>query len=80
MGNPSGTLRAVVGWHRLEKRVAVLFIADTQSSRGESGRPPTRPKPQEGPNSGSGSMRGCGSQGIPGMAREGRQHRSGPLQ
>lgn len=29
MGNPSGTLRAVVGWHRLEKRVAMLFVADT---------------------------------------------------
>lgn len=45
-------------WHRLERRAAVLLAADTYSIRGESGHPPTRPKPQEGPSSGSGSMGG----------------------
>lgn len=44
-------------WHRLE-RAAVLLVADTYSIRGESGCPPTRPKPQEGPSSGSSSMGG----------------------
>ena len=65
-----------------------MLVPDTEkSSGGESGHPLAKPKPQEEPSSGSGSMGSMtGTQAVPGQGDSGldgrgaRQQEDGPLQ